>query len=180
MGCPNTGTLIADQFIAFKTPLSSAFDNRISKALRWSTASVFSHMKETNVSSHTPCPYLPCSFVDSSVDLTWKKYILYYLLWLFPYYFQVKLGLWIDLTNTERYYSRAEVDKAGVAYVKLKIGGGAEVPSATELEEFYQHCHQFFATNPNSVIGVHCTLIVTYKLSKKIEPVGQRLNSCLM
>ncbi|KAM7291940.1 mRNA-capping enzyme isoform X2 [Ixodes scapularis] len=37
--------------------------------------------------------------------------------------YKVKLGLWIDLTNTGRFYDRKEVEECGVKYLKLQCRG---------------------------------------------------------
>ena len=37
--------------------------------------------------------------------------------------FQVKLGLIIDLTNTSRFYDKAEVENSGIGHVKLRCQG---------------------------------------------------------
>lgn len=34
-----------------------------------------------------------------------------------------KIGLWIDLTNTDRYYDKRIVENAGIEYFKLSCNG---------------------------------------------------------
>lgn len=36
---------------------------------------------------------------------------------------QVKMGLLVDLTNTSRFYDRAEIEKEGIKYMKLACKG---------------------------------------------------------
>lgn len=36
---------------------------------------------------------------------------------------QVKMGLLVDLTNTSRFYDRADIEKEGIKYVKLSCKG---------------------------------------------------------
>ena len=38
-------------------------------------------------------------------------------------FFQVKMGLLVDLTNTTRFYDRNDIEKDGVKYVKLQCKG---------------------------------------------------------
>ena len=38
-------------------------------------------------------------------------------------FFQVKLGLIIDLTNTTRFYDKTEVERAGIKHVKMNCKG---------------------------------------------------------
>jgi len=38
-------------------------------------------------------------------------------------YFQVRLGLIIDLTNTNRFYDKREVEKAGIRHAKMNCKG---------------------------------------------------------
>lgn len=42
---------------------------------------------------------------------------------------QIKLGLWIDLTNTSRFYDKKMVEEAGCKYVKMQCRGHGETPS---------------------------------------------------
>jgi len=81
-----------------------------------------------------------------------------------------KLGLWIDLTNTTRYYDRAFVEKMDCKYIKLTCRGHGETPTADIVDLFIKVCSQFIQQNPLHIIGVHCThgfnrtgfLIVSY------------------
>ena len=41
----------------------------------------------------------------------------------FLIFFQVKLGLIIDLTNTTRFYDKTEVERAGINHVKMNCKG---------------------------------------------------------
>lgn len=68
-----------------------------------------------------------------------------------------KVGLWIDLTNTDRFYSRAEIEEKGCQYVKLNCRGHGESPSQAQTETFVNLCKNFIAQNPTDLIAVHCT-----------------------
>lgn len=70
---------------------------------------------------------------------------------------KVKLGLWIDLTNTTRFYEKKEVEAHGCKYLKLQCRGHGETPSDEQTRTFVQVCKKFISQNPLEVIGVHCT-----------------------
>ncbi|CAF2356122.1 unnamed protein product [Rotaria sp. Silwood2] len=71
---------------------------------------------------------------------------------------QKNLGLVIDLTNTKRYYrSDIEFIQKNIHYEKLSCQGHNEAPSDEQIDFFIQICHDFINTNPNDIIGVHCT-----------------------
>ncbi|XP_058795670.1 mRNA-capping enzyme isoform X3 [Phymastichus coffea] len=94
-----------------------------------------------------------------------------------------KIGLWIDLTNTSRFYNKAEVEKNGIRYLKLQCRGHEETPSVDQTRTFVQVCKNFIAHNPLEIIGVHCThgfnrtgfLIVSYL----VETDEGSLDACL-
>lgn len=70
---------------------------------------------------------------------------------------KVKIGLWIDLTNTNRYYSRDQIEKHGITYFKLATKGHKQAPTEEETRLFVNMCHNFILKNPLVVIAVHCT-----------------------
>ena len=71
--------------------------------------------------------------------------------------YRLKMGMWIDLTNTSRFYDREEVEEHGCAYVKLPCKGHGEAPDLTTTKTFIQICKKFIQNNPLQIIGVHCT-----------------------
>ncbi|XP_043219456.1 mRNA-capping enzyme-like isoform X1 [Amphibalanus amphitrite] len=72
--------------------------------------------------------------------------------------YKVKLGLWIDLTNTTRFYPREEVEEElGIKYVKLQCRGHGETPSPEQTRVFINLCSTFIKKNPLQMIGIHCT-----------------------
>ncbi|XP_013774740.1 mRNA-capping enzyme-like [Limulus polyphemus] len=98
--------------------------------------------------------------------------------------YKVKLGLWIDLTNTSRFYDKKDIEAEGIKYLKLQCRGHGETPSVEQTETFIQVCHNFISKNPLDIIGVHCThgfnrtgfLIVSYlveNLSWSVEAAVQ-------
>uniref|UniRef100_A0A673KI43 mRNA-capping enzyme n=1 Tax=Sinocyclocheilus rhinocerous TaxID=307959 RepID=A0A673KI43_9TELE len=70
---------------------------------------------------------------------------------------KVKMGLLVDLTNTSRFYDRAEIEKEGIKYVKLACKGHAECPAVETTEMFIRLCEHFIEKTPTELIGVHCT-----------------------
>ncbi|XP_014209995.1 mRNA-capping enzyme [Copidosoma floridanum] len=129
--CPRKSIkLIHDKFLAFKTPLSSKYNDQVSEECRFTVAMLLALLKSE----------------------------------------RLKLGLWIDLTNTSRFYDKKEVEKNGVRYLKLQCRGYGEPPSRDQTKTFVQVCKNFIAHNPLEIIGVHCThgfnrtgfLIVSY------------------
>lgn len=70
---------------------------------------------------------------------------------------KVKMGLLIDLTNTTRFYDRADIEKEGIKYFKLQCKGHGECPTAETTEMFIRVCEHFIQKNSTELIGVHCT-----------------------
>ncbi|XP_027032874.1 mRNA-capping enzyme isoform X1 [Tachysurus fulvidraco] len=70
---------------------------------------------------------------------------------------KVKMGLLVDLTNTTRFYDRADIEKEGIKYIKLQCKGHGECPTAETTETFIRICENFIQKNPTELIGVHCT-----------------------
>lgn len=87
---------------------------------------------------------------------------------------KVKVGLWIDLTNTSRFYDRQEVEDHDCRYVKLQCRGHGETPSSEQTQSFIEIVDDFINEFPMSIIGVHCThgfnrtgfLITSYMVEK--------------
>ncbi|XP_034944085.1 mRNA-capping enzyme-like [Chelonus insularis] len=67
------------------------------------------------------------------------------------------MGLLIDLTNTDRFYNKADVETHGCHYLKLQCRGHGETPSIKQTKIFIEICKNFIAQNPLEIIGVHCT-----------------------
>lgn len=70
---------------------------------------------------------------------------------------QINIGLWIDLTNTSRFYNSREIENYGCKYLKLQCRGHGETPSPEQTKIFVEEVHNFISQNPLSSIGVHCT-----------------------
>ncbi|KAK9890515.1 hypothetical protein WA026_010591 [Henosepilachna vigintioctopunctata] len=87
---------------------------------------------------------------------------------------KVKFGLWIDLTNTTRFYDKEEVEAEGCKYIKLQCRGHGECPSKDQTSVFIELVNDFIIRNPLEAIAVHCThgfnrtgfLIVSYLVTK--------------
>lgn len=69
----------------------------------------------------------------------------------------VQMGLWIDLTNTDRFYNKTEIVNMDCQYIKLKCRGHGETPSEQQTQEFINIVRDFISQNPLKMIGVHCT-----------------------
>lgn len=86
----------------------------------------------------------------------------------------MKLGLWVDLTNTKRFYERKEVESGDCQYAKLQCRGHGETPSPDQTRAFIEIVDRFVVDNPMQIVGVHCThgfnrtgfLIVSYMVEK--------------
>lgn len=116
--CPRkSDTIIAEKFLAFKTPLKAEFSSQMTK----------------------DCIFMP--------DM------------LFGYckMLKLKLGLWIDLTNTKRFYDRSVVEAQGAQYVKLQCRGHGETPSPEQTQAFIEIVDNFINERPFDIIAVHCT-----------------------
>lgn len=87
---------------------------------------------------------------------------------------KLKLGLWIDLTNTKRFYDRQVVESKGTRYIKLQCRGHGETPSEEQTRAFINIVDEFVNDRPLDLIGVHCThgfnrtgfLIVSYMVER--------------
>ncbi|KAI5694432.1 hypothetical protein M8J76_014514 [Diaphorina citri] len=118
MNCPRKALdLVADKFLAFKTPLSKKFNDQVPPQ----------------------CRFTPKMMIDS---LASKK---------------LKIGLWIDLTKTSRFYDKSEVEENDIAYIKIQCEGHKEAPNEKQTRVFINLCSKFISKSPLEKIGVHCT-----------------------
>ncbi|XP_030382196.1 mRNA-capping enzyme [Scaptodrosophila lebanonensis] len=133
--CPRkSDSIIAERFLAFKTPLSKAFQDKMP----------------------IECTFLPEMLFDYCKTL------------------KLKLGMWVDLTNTKRFYDRATVEGRGAQYIKLQCRGHGETPSPEQTHAFIEIVDNFINERPFDVIAVHCThgfnrtgfLIVSYMVER--------------
>nr|KAG5691358.1 hypothetical protein BaRGS_033407 [Batillaria attramentaria] len=95
--------------------------------------------------------------------------------------YKLKMGLLIDLTNTNRYYnSKLVEEKHECRYIKLHCKGRSETPNPEQTKTFVDLCERFIQQKPLEIIGIHCThgfnrtgfMIVSYlveKLSWSVE-----------
>ncbi|XP_069105528.1 LOW QUALITY PROTEIN: mRNA-capping enzyme-like [Argopecten irradians] len=71
---------------------------------------------------------------------------------------KLKMGLLIDLTNTNRFYNKDVIEKNhDCKYVKLQCRGHGETPASEQVDAFNNLCHHFISQKPLEIIGVHCT-----------------------
>ncbi|XP_053950889.1 mRNA-capping enzyme isoform X1 [Anastrepha ludens] len=116
--CPRKSEkVIAERFLAFKTPLSSAFDSQMSIECMFHPEMIFDYCKSI----------------------------------------KLKLGLWIDLTNTKRFYDRQVVESRDAQYVKLQCRGHGETPSPEQTQSFIEIVDNFINERPFDIVAVHCT-----------------------
>ncbi|KAJ8952496.1 hypothetical protein NQ318_003292 [Aromia moschata] len=79
-----------------------------------------------------------------------------------------------DLTNTNRFYDKNEIEEQGCKYMKLQCRGHGETPSLEQTRSFIHFVHTFISKFPLECIAVHCThgfnrtgfLIVSYLVEK--------------
>jgi len=71
--------------------------------------------------------------------------------------YKVKIGLWIDLTNTNRFYDKKLVEDNDCKYIKLQCRGHGETPSPDAVRAFVSVCKTYISQNPLDIVGVHCT-----------------------
>lgn len=84
------------------------------------------------------------------------------------------MGLWIDLTNTTRFYNKQEIEERDCKYVKFQCRGHGETPTPEQTVMFVSLVHTFISKHPLDCIAVHCThgfnrtgfLIVSYLVEK--------------
>jgi len=87
---------------------------------------------------------------------------------------RTKLGLWVDLTYTSRFYDKGEVEKSDCKYLKLQCRGHGEAPSEEQTTTFVNIVDHFIGQKPLEVIAIHCThgfnrtgfLLVSYMVEK--------------
>lgn len=68
-----------------------------------------------------------------------------------------KIGLWVDLTKTRRYYSKKEIEQKECIYKKLPLKGHGATPSEEETASFCKEVSEYLKHNPKGVVAVHCT-----------------------
>lgn len=86
----------------------------------------------------------------------------------------MKIGLWIDLTNTSRFYDRKEIEAKGCQYFKLNCRGHGETPSPEQTQAFFEIVDNFIMDHPLEKVAIHCThgfnrtgfLIVSYLVER--------------
>lgn len=149
LNCPRKSKVIADKFLAFKTPLGPRYDDEIPEANRFQLPMLFAYLQSL----------------------------------------KVRLRLIIDLTNTDRFYDKIEVEQAGIHHVKMQCKGHGEAPSREQVDLFIRMCDRYLNQNPGELIGVHCThgfnrtgfLIIAYLVERddwSVEAAVQSFAQC--
>jgi len=96
-----------------------------------------------------------------------------------------KIGLWIDLTKTDRYYDKEVVEDNECTYLKLACKGHGECPSPEIVQTFINVVDNFIRKKPLHLIGIHCThgfnrtgfLIVSYLVEIEDWSVEAAINT---
>ncbi|RUS87888.1 hypothetical protein EGW08_004366, partial [Elysia chlorotica] len=86
-----------------------------------------------------------------------------------------KLGLVINLCNTDRFYDSKLFEEQECNYVTLRCKGRSEAPTTEQTEAFVDLCEKYISKKPLDCVGVHCThgfnrtgfLIVAYLVEKE-------------
>ncbi|XP_048138695.1 mRNA-capping enzyme-like [Rhodamnia argentea] len=96
-----------------------------------------------------------------------------------------RIGLVIDLTNSTKYYSPADLKKDGIKYVKIRCVGRHEVPEPAAVNEFVNEVTQFINRQKESkkYVFVHCThghnrtgyMIINYLMRSMPMSVSQAI-----
>lgn len=81
-----------------------------------------------------------------------------------------RIGLWIDLTKTSRFYDSQIISNNDCKYMKIECDGHEGAPNIEQTRTFIDLCKIFVSRDPINLIGVHCThgfnrtgfLIVSY------------------
>lgn len=67
--------------------------------------------------------------------------------------YRARIGLWVDLCNTSRWYDRRQVENNGedCKYVKVQCRGHDEAPSQEQVNLFVNICRRFISSHPLEV-----------------------------
>lgn len=92
-----------------KTMLGPRYDDQVEEANRFHPSMLFNHLKSLKVGHSAP-------LAVELLNLLKAPFIVLFI-------HQVKMGLLVDLTNTNRFYDRNDIEKEGIKYVKLACKG---------------------------------------------------------
>ena len=117
----------------------------------------------------------------------------YHKIFLF-FFLQMRLGLIIDLTNTNRFYDKTVVERTGIKHIKMQLKGfgpsfvcwnwftwflecyllacnvcwllcrHGETPSPEQVALFIRMCDRYFDQNPGELIGLWIILFFSAQL----------------
>lgn len=65
--------------------------------------------------------------------------------------------MWVDLTNTNRFYNSRDIESKGIKYLKIRCVGRDERPTPEQTNIFIHAVDSFIEKNPSKMIAVHCT-----------------------
>ncbi|XP_050063197.1 mRNA-capping enzyme-like [Aphis gossypii] len=149
MNCPPIATSgIANSFVVFKTPLDYKYNSTIAFHKRFNPQMVFQHMFSYQI------------YMLAIAGLLYGPIVLRFSSSYFHHMRKAQvesIGLWIDLTNTTRYYDKFEIEKMECAYEKIACDGHGDLPHPKLIKLFVNKCSNFLKNNFSQYIGVHCT-----------------------
>lgn len=105
LNCPRKSQIIAEKFLAFKTPLGPRYDEVIPEANRFDLPMLFAYLQSL----------------------------------------KMRLGLIVDLTNTNGYYDKKDVEETGIRHKKMRLKGHKKTPSKKQVRLFIGTCDGYFS-----------------------------------
>nr|XP_018906582.1 PREDICTED: mRNA-capping enzyme [Bemisia tabaci] len=99
--------------------------------------------------------------------------------------YKIQLGMWFDLTNTDRFYNSAEVEQNDCRYLKIQCQGHGATPTLQQTRVFLDIAESYISKFPLAKIGVHCThgfnrtgfLICSFLVEKMDWSIGAALTA---
>ena len=145
MRCPRKGSIVADKFIPFKVPLNEFYDSQVPDECRFYPEMIFTSIKAQKKKVSL------IMRVSQFISPLLKIFDLDF------FHVNFQIGLWVDLTNTDRYYDKNIIEDNECKYLKLACKGRGECPSEEVIQTFITVVDQFISKNPLSLVGIHCT-----------------------
>ena len=63
----------------------------------------------------------------------------------------------VDLTNTDRYYQREQLQKEGIIHIKIAMAGHSVIPPRGDVDAFLSEVNKLQQQHSSGLIIVHCT-----------------------
>ncbi|KAL9263194.1 mRNA-capping enzyme-like protein, partial [Drosera capensis] len=137
LDCPNFGKEIY-YILPSKVPLGERFNDAVPAGKRYSSKQVFRHFNTGKIQVG-PGEW-PILLKEQGAD-------------------SLKLGMVVDLTNTDRYYYPNEFTNKNVKHLKIRCQGRDSVPDNASVNTFFFEVRQFFHYQKAAkrYVLVHCT-----------------------